>query len=59
MTFQLSISNMIQNDMIVNCRVEAINEWSSLNDPADISDGNGLIWISKTQHTIKGLKTNV
>ena len=43
----------------MNCKVEAINEWASLSDPTDISDGHGFMWVGKTQHTIKELKTNV
>lgn len=48
MIFTLSLSNMMPSDVIVNCKVEAVNEWSSLSDPTDISDGNGFIWVGKT-----------
>ena len=59
-TFFLSISNMIQsNDFTVNCKVEAINEWTSLSNPADVSEGDGFLWIGKTQHIIDNIKTNV
>ena len=59
-TFSLSISNMIQsNDYQIKCRVEAMNEWASLNNPQDVSEGNSFLWIGKTQHIIQNLKSNV
>jgi hypothetical protein len=58
--FSLSISNMIQsNDYVINCKVEAINEWSSLANPTDVSEGDTFLWIGKTQQIIRHLKTNV
>ena len=59
-TMTLSISNMIQsNDYLINCKVEALNEWSPLSNPTDVSESNSFLWIGKTQHIIKNLKTNV
>jgi hypothetical protein len=58
--FNLSISNMIQSaDHLINCRVEGLNEWASLKDPTDVSESNSYLWIGKTRHVIKGLKSNV
>ncbi len=51
---------MIQShDYQFNCKVEAINEWTSLNNPTDVSEANSFLWIGKTQHIIKNLKPNV
>eukprot|EP00347_Sterkiella_histriomuscorum_P023756 403333495 len=59
-TFTLSISNMIQSkDFQLSCKVEAINEWTQLSNPTDVSEADSFLWIGKSQHIIKGLKTNV
>lgn len=59
-TFCLSLSNMIQSsEYLINCKVEGLNEWTSLNNPTDVSESNSFLWIGKTQHIIKNLKTNV
>ena len=51
---------MIQSsDYLINCKVEALNEWTSLSNPTDVSEANSFLWIGKTQHIIKNLKTNV
>lgn len=51
---------MIQSaDYSVNCRVEGLNEWSNLGNPTDVSESNSFLWIGKTQHVIRHLKTNV
>lgn len=56
----LSISNMIQTtDYTISCKVEGMNEWSSLSNPTDVSEANSFLWIGKTQHIIKQMKTNV
>jgi hypothetical protein len=58
--FSLCISNMIQSsEYVINCKVEAMNEWSSLSNPTDVSEGDTFLWIGKTQHIIRHLKTNV
>jgi hypothetical protein len=58
-SFALSLSNMIQTaDYVINCKVEGINEWSTMAAPTDVSESNGYLWVGKTQHIIKGLKTN-
>ena len=45
---------MIQSsDYVINCKVEAVNEWSSLANPSDISEAETFLWIGKTQHIIK------
>lgn len=50
---------MIQSsDYVINCKVEALNEWSSLTTPHDVSEGDSFLWIGKTNHIIKHLKTN-
>jgi hypothetical protein len=47
--FSLSISNMIQSsDYVINCKVVALNEWSSLSNPSDVSEGNSFLWVGKT-----------
>lgn len=59
-TFTLSLSNMIQHsDFAFNCVVEAINEWCSLSNPTDVSEGNSFLWMGKTKHIIRNLKSNV
>ena len=59
-TFSLSISNMIQSsEYVINCKVEALNEWSTLSNPTDLSEADSFLWIGKTQHVIKDLKANV
>jgi len=59
LTFTLTISNMIQSlDIDINCRVEAINDWSSASNPTDISESNSFLWVGKTQHIIRHLKSN-
>lgn len=59
-SLQLSLSNMIQSsDYQINCKVEALNEWTSLSDPTDVSEAESFLWFGKTQHIIKNLKTNV
>lgn len=59
LTFSLSLSNMIQStDIDINCKVEAINEWSSSSNPTDISESNSFLWVGKTQHIIRHLKSN-
>ncbi|TNV71390.1 hypothetical protein FGO68_gene10057 [Halteria grandinella] len=58
-TFSLSLSNMIQStDYMINCKVEGINEWATMAAPTDVSEANGFLWIGKTQHIIRNLKTN-
>ena len=58
--FNLSISNMIQSqDVVINCVVEALNEWSSLNNPSDVSEGESFLWIGKTKHCLNNIKSNV
>jgi hypothetical protein len=37
--FHLQLSNMIQSaDYLIDCRVEGINEWSSMSAPTDVSE---------------------
>lgn len=48
-TFSLSISNMIQSsDYVINCKIEALNEWTSLSNPTDVSESGTFLWIGKT-----------
>jgi hypothetical protein len=40
---------MIQSlDIDINCRVEAINDWSSASNPTDVSESNSFLWVGKT-----------
>jgi hypothetical protein len=49
LTFSMSLSNMIQTaDFTLNCKVEGINEWTQLNNPTDVSESNGFLWVGKT-----------
>lgn len=58
--FSLSLSNMIQSqDHTLNCKVEGLNEWTSLSNPTDVSEANSFLWIGKTQHVIRNMKSNV
>ena len=51
---------MIQTaDFSLNCKVEGENEWTQLNNPTDVSESNGFLWIGKTQHIVRNLKANV
>jgi hypothetical protein len=59
LTFSLSLSNMIQSSEIdINCKVEALNEWTTSNNPTDVSESNSFLWVGKTQHIIRHLKSN-
>ncbi len=59
-TFSLTLSNMIQSqDFTLNCKVEGINEWTQLNNPTDVSESNGFLWVGKTKFIIRNLKPNV
>lgn len=57
--FTLSISNMIQNkDQLLNCVIEAQNEWTPLSNPADVSEGESFLWVGKTRHLLNNVKSN-
>lgn len=59
-TFTLSLSNMIQHaDFTFNSVVEAINEWTTLTNPTDVSEGNSFLWTGKTKYIVRNLKSNV
>jgi hypothetical protein len=50
---------MIQSSEIdINCKVEALNEWTTSNNPSDVSESNSFLWVGKTQHIIRHLKSN-
>jgi hypothetical protein len=35
-----------------------MNEWSSLQNPNDVSEGESFLWVGKIKHHIKNLKSN-